>query len=108
MLFQSKRKAVFSHFGINTICPTNLTVNSFISAMFSKKSGETVDIGATTIGFEYVHLKGEEGQQLGEIKRVGKAVIGILNLENTVVLKERTPDYRVKPEDKIIVADIFD
>lgn len=52
-IYDPSREDVFSHFGLHTICPTNLTVDVVRSALFETDSIQTVHLGAHTVSFHW-------------------------------------------------------
>lgn len=53
-IFDTRREDVFSHFGLHTVCPTNLTVDAVRSALLEKAAVRTVHFGSHTITFHQV------------------------------------------------------
>lgn len=52
-IYDPRREDVFSHFGLHTVCPTNLTVEAVRSALLESGSVRTVNLGAHTIAFHW-------------------------------------------------------
>ena len=50
-IYDTRREDVFSHFGLHTVCPTNLTVEAVRSALLEKDIVKSVNLGAHTITF---------------------------------------------------------
>ena len=53
-IFDVRREDVFSHFGLHTVCPTNLTVDAIRSALLEKDPVRTVHFGSHTVTFHQV------------------------------------------------------
>lgn len=50
-IYDPAREDVFSHFGLHTVCPTNLTVASVRSALLEKDRPKVININSHTISF---------------------------------------------------------
>lgn len=50
-IYDPKRENVFSHFGLYTVCPTNLTVAAVCSALIDRDKTQNINIGSHTISF---------------------------------------------------------
>lgn len=50
-IYDIERGDVFSHFGLYTVCPTNLTVSSIVSALNEENSVKKMNIGPRTVTF---------------------------------------------------------
>lgn len=50
-IYDPKRENVFSHFGLHTVCPTNLTVAAVKSALIEREKPQNINIGSHTISF---------------------------------------------------------
>jgi trk system potassium uptake protein TrkA len=80
-IYDPKRKDVFSHFGLHTVCPTNLTVAAVKSAITEAHTPRNVNFGSHTVSFVTIdvpknlagtnanNLDFEEGQSLFAIIR---------------------------------------
>lgn len=69
-IYNPAREYVFHQFGLETICPTNLSVDIMSSVLTGKTLEATCTIGSTTISFHYVKPdKIQEGSQVKDIKQ---------------------------------------
>ena len=63
-IYDPDREAVFSNFGLHTICPTNMTVAAVRSALLEKERPRTLNLAAQTVAFRTLpapaHLIGED------------------------------------------------
>lgn len=59
-----KREDVFSHFGLHTICPTNITVAAVNSSLTDAQEAQTIHLGTNTISFI---CKPIEKEQIGTL-----------------------------------------
>ena len=58
-IYDPRREDVFSHFGLHTVCPTNLTVSAVKSALTENQSVRTINFGAHTIAFNLIPVPPE-------------------------------------------------
>lgn len=92
-IYDPSREDVFSHFGLQTVCPTNLTVSAVRSALLESHESKSVHLGSHTLHFsamdipkEYVDSKVsdivfEEDEVLYAIERDARfMLVGIQNL----------------------------
>lgn len=99
-----KKNAVFTEFGLETICPTNTTVAAFCSAISSGESAG-VSIGNHSMVMEIMEIPKEfAGKRLSEIEfEENEALVGIEHEDGTVsrnILK----NYELARSDKLILA----
>jgi trk system potassium uptake protein TrkA len=52
-IYNPARESIFHQFGLETICPTNLSVDIMASIITGKTMEATCTIGSTTIGYRY-------------------------------------------------------
>ncbi len=50
-IYDPKRENVFSHYGLHTVCPTNLTVGSIKAALINPRAVHNVNFGCSTVSF---------------------------------------------------------
>lgn len=55
-IYDPEREDVFSHFGLHTVCPTNLTVSAIRSALFGRRQTKTINFGSHTASFTSIAL----------------------------------------------------
>lgn len=84
-IYNPEREQVFHHFGLDTICPTNLTVDILRSKILGEPedsshyviSGETFTFKREPVGAEY------EGKKLGSVKlKKNSQVFGVIHNGN--------------------------
>ena len=97
-IYDPRRGDVFSHFGLHTVCPTNLTVSSVCSALTQSFNNKTFNIGAHTVSFismdipkQYIDLPAseielEDNEILYAIKRNSTDLI-LVGQQNLVLQK---------------------
>lgn len=97
-IYDPRRGDVFSHFGLHTVCPTNLTVASVCSALTQDVNTKSFNIGAHTVSFfsmdipkQYIDLpvseiELEENEILYAIKRNSTDLI-LVGQQNPILQK---------------------
>lgn len=97
-IYDPKRGDVFSHFGLHTVCPTNLTVAAVCSALTETGKTKNFNVDSHTIALndmdipkEYVDLRVsdiefEEDEVLFAIER-GGSKLSLVGLNNLVLRK---------------------
>ena len=103
-IYNPNREHVFHHFGLNTICPTDITVEVIRSMMLGDEGNSNHTIGNFKFRFRHQKMpRGMEGKKLGSIKVD----------ENTMVfgvIRERKftfayPSFRLEKGDILIVSE---
>lgn len=68
-IYNPSREHVFHQFGLETICPTNITVEVIRSIILSDEGVTTHTIGDTVVSFRHQKLpRGSDGKKLADIK----------------------------------------
>lgn len=107
-IYDPARESVFSHFGLDTICPTNITVDSVRSALLAQES-QYINFGCNAISFRNIpvpdHLIGVNTDDIEEPE--GEEVFAVLHANNGLSLCGRTSVMLTK-DDRLIIARITD
>ncbi len=102
-IYNPEREHVFHEFGLDTICPTNLTVD----VIRSKVLGE-VDVSHHTIGGDSFTFKREDVQRADEGKKLGSLKIGANAMIFGVLHNNKfvfaSPGYKLCPGDVLVLA----
>ena len=103
-----KKNKVFNDFGIETICSTNLTVNSFCAALRNNKSS-VVNIGGHSIIITEMDAPEEFiGKRVDELEfSYGENLIAIEHSDKTIS-KNIKPEYEFEKGDKLIITEFSD
>lgn len=103
-----KKNEVFKDFGLETICPTNLTVSTLCSALQEEVSSG-VNVGNHTIlMYEFDIPKEFVGKRVSEIEfDEGEVLVAIEHSDNTVSRMFLT-NYEIKKGDTFIIAKFAD
>lgn len=108
-IYDPKRENVFSHFGLFTVCPTNLTVAAIRSAITEKEKPQAINIGSHTINFSTQPIpKSLIGVSAGDIElEENQSLYGILHSDFSITLY-RGQKLRFATDDKVIISNIVD
>lgn len=107
-IYDPRREDVFTHFGLSTVCPTNLTVDAVCSALFDEEQPRKLQLGARVINFCYMDapkqyfdvsvdkIEFEENEVLYAIER------------NNVLMLVGLNNIKIEKGDKLIFSRIID
>ncbi|MBS4785031.1 MAG: TrkA family potassium uptake protein [Clostridiales bacterium] len=101
------REEVFSSFGLSTICPTNLTVESIVAGLDNRAGhSEEAYFGSTRVAFEQMEI---DRQYLGEFAEAiplpkGYTLLGVLSLNGKLRLRGAGMQTAVHDGDVLVVA----
>ena len=96
-IYDPAREDVFSHFGLHTVCPTNLTVSAVKSALTENQSIRTINFGAHTLAFNLIQVPDE---LVG--KRASKASDKIADKDIFAVIHDKFDISKTIKEDLIL------
>lgn len=104
-IYNPSREQVFHQFGLETICPTNITVDEMRSMLFGSTHLCSHLIGRQEIGFTQEKVsKRFEGQELGTLETSGDVMIfGVMRKGNMLLAK---PDIKLEKDDVLVIARI--
>lgn len=109
-IYDPDRKDVFSHFGLSTICPTDLTVDAVYSILTDVGEAKTLTFDSTVMGLFTVPapkmLVGDSVKNLRE--EPGQVLVGILHQNGAITLNSREELRRVVATDRLIYAKVID
>ena len=102
-----RREEVFSSFGLSTVCPTNLTVESIVAAL-DNRGGHSDEcyFGSTRVVFEEMEI---DRRYLGEFAEAiplprGYTLLGVLSINGKMRLRSAELHTVVRDGDVLIVA----
>lgn len=108
-IYDPAREGIFSHFGLHTVCPTNLTVAAVKSALTEKEKPQNINLGSHTISFTTESIP---KMFVGEL--VSDLVIGedsnlyaIVHADLSVTLYNGQK-MRFLSDDKVVISTIID
>lgn len=104
------REDVFHHFGLKTICQTNLASSAVFSALTQEISERQLHFGDCTIG---VNAREVDpifiGRSLDSIPvKMDQSIMGVLREDGSVLLFDGRQKIVLNPKDKILYAMISD
>lgn len=108
-IYDPRREDVFSHFGLHTVCPTNITVAAVRSAITDNEQPKTINIGSSTISFTTEILpKALIGANAGDIDlEKNQSLYAVLHTDLTLTLYQGQK-LKLASGDKIIISHIID
>ena len=105
-VYDPRREAVFSHFGINTICPTNLTVESIHRVLENRSEDPELIFDSTTVAFRteplhrnYPKIKIKEFQV-----HPNEKVFGILHSNGRLDFTDNSDSVTLKKSDRLVLV----
>ncbi|AEY66652.1 TrkA family potassium uptake protein [Clostridium sp. BNL1100] len=102
-IYNPAREHVFHQFGLETICPTDITVNVMRAMVESNADVSTHNIGNTSVLFKHVNLAdGYIGKRIDQVKLKQSMIFGIIR-SGEFILANATG--RLVKGDILVVAD---
>jgi trk system potassium uptake protein len=103
-IYNPEREHVFHQFGLDTICPTDITVDVLRSKILAENEICEYNIAGICFLFKYIKAeKKDEGRKLGSIKlKDGEVLFGI---SRKGVFIHASPSVRLIRDDIIVVAE---
>jgi trk system potassium uptake protein TrkA len=78
-IYNPEREHVFHQFGLETICPTNMTVDAVMDLLADTECGNTHYIFDTPIRFSKLPVMEEEvGRTIGALRTASSSVLGLI------------------------------
>lgn len=104
-----KRENVFSHFGLQTICPTNITVAAVNSSLTDSEEAQTVHLGTNTINFICkVVSKDKIGTYVSDFElKPTQQIYAILHADNKLTAYHHQKVRLIKG-DKVVITTLVD
>lgn len=103
-IYNPEREHVFHEFGLDTICPTNLTVGVIRSKVLGEVDVSHHSIGKDSFTFKRENLrKDDEGKKLSTLKiREDSMIFGVMHNNRFVFAN---PGYKLSKGDVLVVVD---
>jgi trk system potassium uptake protein TrkA len=103
-IYNPTREHVFHHFGLDTICPTNITVDVIRSIVLGEAGITDHTIGGTRVSFRYEKVtRAEEGKKLGAVKVDNKLLLFGVMRNGSLSLAQ--PEMILNREDILVIAE---
>ena len=110
-IYDPRREDVFSHFGLHTVCPTNLTVEAVRSALLESGNVRTVNLGAHTITFHWLPVpRYFVNQTCDEVDRTldeNEALLALQHADLSIDIASKR-NTRLTATDTMIIARVVD
>ena len=103
-IYNPAREYVFHQFGLQTICPTNITVDVIRSMVLGESGVSKHTIGNTAISFRYEKiLKNNEGKKMGSVKIDDKSsVFGVIK---NGCFEFANPNTKLEIDNVLVIAE---
>lgn len=108
-IYDPRRGDVFSHFGLHTVCPTNLTVSSVCSALTDSLNTKNMNIGAHTVSFYSMEVpKNFIDNKASEIDFENNEVLYAIKRNSTDLILVGQKDIVLQKGDILIFSKVVD
>ena len=106
-IFNPAREHVFQQFGLETFCPTNITVDAIRTIILGEKESSKHTIGSNLISFKQEKAqKKYEGKRAGSIKFDGNLLLfGIIR---NGIFSFAKPENKIEKNDFLVIAEKID
>lgn len=110
-IYDTKREGVFSHFGLHTVCPTNLTVEAVRSALLEQDTVRMVNLGAHTISFHWFPVPkrfiNQSCEDVDQMLADNESLLAIQHADLSINIAGKK-DMRLAATDTMIIARVID
>lgn len=108
-IYDPEREEVFSHLGLHTVCPTNLTVSAVYSTLIERDRPRSVNINSHTISFATEEVpKSLDGALVEDLElSPSQMVYGVVHQDHSIELY-RGQRLRLSQGDKVIITNLVD
>lgn len=108
-IYDPSREDVFSHFGLSTICPTNLTVASVCSALTDEEETRNMTFGTQTVSFSSINVPSDlvGKRSLSVTTADNEQLFGVSHIDGTFTMTALHPVI-LKRTDRLVFARIID
>lgn len=111
-IYDPQRGEVFRHFGLQTICPTNLSVDAICSILLENDRLKTIQLDCASVAFDAVETTELHwGKTLGDLSAKDNeksGLFGMLKPDGNLVLACASSTRAVKPGDRLLYAKVVD
>lgn len=108
-IYDPRRGDVFSHFGLHTVCPTNLTVAAVCSALTESTKNKNFNIGSHTITFSVMELPHHLiDKRVSDIQFEENEVLYAIERDTTTLTLVGLSNMTLQKGDKLIFSKLVD
>ena len=111
-VYDPRRGYVFSHFGLHTVCPTNISVDAIYSMLTGRDQVKNVYLDSATVSFDADEPDAKEiGLTLGELvlrNNAKQGLFGLLHADGNLTLAHPNSNEEVGPDDRLLYAKVID
>ena len=111
-VYDPRRGNVFSHFGLHTVCPTNISVDAIYSMLTGRDQVKNVYLDSATVSFDADEPDAKEiGLTLGELvlrNNAKQGLFGLLHADGNLTLAHPNSTEEVGPDDRLLYAKVID
>lgn len=108
-IYDPRRGDVFSHFGLHTVCPTNLTVAAVCSALTDNAQSKNFNMGTHTLTFSVMPIpKDYIGNKVSDIAFEENEVLFAVERDTTTLTLIGLRNIILEKGDKLIFAKLID
>ncbi|RCX13778.1 trk system potassium uptake protein TrkA [Anaerobacterium chartisolvens] len=106
-IYNPAREHVFHEFGLETICPTNMTADVIRSIVLGEENSCHHIIGSNVFSFKYKKIpKGYQGKRVTSIKlKAGTAIFGIVQKGRFIFAN---PGIKLADDDILVISEMVD
>lgn len=107
-VYDPSRQDIFTHFGLHTICPTNITVDAVISTLVNDLSFAKISLGANTVSFtKRTAEKSEVGRDASEIlEKDDEVLFAVQKTSGKLILKNLSNALLIDEGDLLIFSKV--
>lgn len=108
-IYDPRREDVFSHFGLQTVCPTNMTVAAVCSALTQDTPIQMMNFRSHTVSYTPLQVPKEYvGKLSSEIELEAGETLFAIEREDGHMLLVGGNEYELKKNDRLIFARLVD
>ena len=111
-IYDPQRGNVFSHFGLHTVCPTNISVDAFYSMLTNRDQIKNVYLDSATISFDAADPDPKQvGMRLCDLHREDSSksmLFGLLHEDGNLTLAYPGSEETVGPKDRLLYSKVID
>lgn len=111
-IYDPRRGNVFSHFGLHTVCPTNLSVDAIYSMLTDRDRVRNVYLDSASVSFDAVYPAPKQvGLHLSQLTAADSsksALFGLLHEDGNLTLAHAGAQEIVREKDRLLYAKVVD